>query len=930
MAPLITPGNIAAPARAEDERAEVRRCFRSAPAAATPAVSADDCEHATDGMSRYVRVLASPVGWLICLVWLGATVLGALSFGSVLSELRTEFLPLKGSAAEAAVNAYNAAFPHNKTADTIAVRARGRARARQRCRLSASSCAPPLSQVLWSADGGALSMPAVRNVTASLAAFCAPYAAAGRVVSGPVSATALADAGWASTAASLVTADGSTTFVRITTAGGTKKNNEFVMALRAALPAMLPPGVDGGLTGMTVMTEENQHAIESDIVKSDAVTLPLSLALLACVVRSARLVLLTIACLAAAILTSFAVELALAKRVAVPTFVVSLMVATTVAISLDYSLFLLSFMRSRLARAGSAAAGAEDMRAAVAAMLHRTAHTILVSGATLSACFFSLAFFPVPLLRWPGISTGIAVCFAVIVNITLLPALLLAFPRFWAGDALRTPACLLRLGDAALRAASAALARVTPAPTEAAKKHAGQAGEDEDGDGDDDDGGALWHALAMFTQRYRRVVAALFVLLLLLPFAPHLRGWHVSQAWEGSTPKGAQSLRLYRLMAARFGGATTTAPSLLLGVARNASSDVLSPPLFAATQAAVRAVLVARPDTVVNGLFWSGSNATSLGSVRAALAMSCPTGLACASACPELVCAAQTSARNALAPQRNAVLVKLQPVLDTFTGAGYDWAKSVRAAVLAADAADPLFAWHYVGDSGVNIADAVAYVYDFFPALMGATAAVVFIIVGTAFRSIVTPLRTIATIAVMVVAVYGAACAVYAMGLIDGADSRLFTSDNGGLYWLIPVLCFSISVGLGLDYDIFLIERVLQERRAGWDDVSAVVRGVRRSGPIISWAGAIMAVAFGGLFSASLPLLNQLAFFIVFGVIIDTFVVRTFLVPALMGVLGAANWWPTGRALPPPTKTLPDVAALAQRANTAKVAPVAPDAAARV
>jgi RND superfamily putative drug exporter len=101
----------------------------------------------------------------------------------------------------------------------------------------------------------------------------------------------------------------------------------------------------------------------------------------------------------------------------------------------------------------------------------------------------------------------------------------------------------------------------------------------------------------------------------------------------------------------------------------------------------------------------------------------------------------------------------------------------------------------------------------------------------------------------------------------------------------------------------------VRERELGWDDTSAIVRGVERSGPIISWAGVIMGFAFGGLLSASVPLLNQLSFFIVFGVCVDTFVIRTFLVPAAHGILGSRIWWPCGHLLPPAVRSMPNLRA---------------------
>ena len=69
----------------------------------------------------------------------------------------------------------------------------------------------------------------------------------------------------------------------------------------------------------------------------------------------------------------------------------------------------------------------------------------------------------------------------------------------------------------------------------------------------------------------------------------------------------------------------------------------------------------------------------------------------------------------------------------------------------------------------------------------------------------------------------------------------------------------------GLDYDIFVVSNIVEERKAGWSDTDAVAVGVQRSGPVISWAGVIMAVAFSGFLFSHIPLLNQLGFFVVRG-----------------------------------------------------------------
>jgi putative drug exporter of the RND superfamily len=152
----------------------------------------------------------------------------------------------------------------------------------------------------------------------------------------------------------------------------------------------------------------------------------------------------------------------------------------------------------------------------------------------------------------------------------------------------------------------------------------------------------------------------------------------------------------------------------------------------------------------------------------------------------------------------------------------------------------------------------------------------------------------------MEIAVFGSASAIYCRGLLgDGGVLHTFKGDYG-LFWLMPILAFSLMTGLGLDYDVFIIESICHERDNGWEVGDAISVGVQRSGPIISWAGAIMSVAYGGYLFADIPLLNQLGMFIVFSVVLDTFIVRPLLVPAIMHILGPANFWP--RRCPPVTK----------------------------
>eukprot|EP00511_Aplanochytrium_stocchinoi_P008169 CAMPEP_0204859358 /NCGR_PEP_ID=MMETSP1347-20130617/23651_1 /ASSEMBLY_ACC=CAM_ASM_000690 /TAXON_ID=215587 /ORGANISM="Aplanochytrium stocchinoi, Strain GSBS06" /LENGTH=167 /DNA_ID=CAMNT_0052007821 /DNA_START=834 /DNA_END=1337 /DNA_ORIENTATION=- len=106
-------------------------------------------------------------------------------------------------------------------------------------------------------------------------------------------------------------------------------------------------------------------------------------------------------------------------------------------------------------------------------------------------------------------------------------------------------------------------------------------------------------------------------------------------------------------------------------------------------------------------------------------------------------------------------------------------------------------------------------------------------------------------------------------------------------------MCVIITIGLALDYDVFLIGRVMEHRSAGYDVRAAIVKAVAEVGSTISAAGIIMALAFSGLLLANQTAVDQMGWILSAGVLADTFIVNTFLVPALMSLADGLSWWPT-------------------------------------
>ena len=122
-------------------------------------------------------------------------------------------------------------------------------------------------------------------------------------------------------------------------------------------------------------------------------------------------------------------------------------------------------------------------------------------------------------------------------------------------------------------------------------------------------------------------------------------------------------------------------------------------------------------------------------------------------------------------------------------------------------------------------------------------------------------------------------------------------------------MSFSILVGLALDYDIFLMSRVVEFRKLGWSDRASVCLAIEKTGSIITAAGVIMSVSFAGLLLPKSTVLNQYGFSLFVGVVLDTFIVRTVVVPVIFTafdidkVIKQFNWYPT---IMPPVILSPD------------------------
>ncbi|MGI5122289.1 MMPL family transporter [Marinactinospora thermotolerans] len=132
-------------------------------------------------------------------------------------------------------------------------------------------------------------------------------------------------------------------------------------------------------------------------------------------------------------------------------------------------------------------------------------------------------------------------------------------------------------------------------------------------------------------------------------------------------------------------------------------------------------------------------------------------------------------------------------------------------------------------------------------------------------------------------------------GFQEGNLSGLLPfTPSGSLETSIPLLMFCIAYGLSMDYEVFMLARIKEEYERSGDNTAAVAAGLQRSGPLVSAAGAILALSFAAYATSGVVFLQMLGVGLALAILVDATLIRAVLVPALMRLAGGANWWAPG------------------------------------
>ena len=205
----------------------------------------------------------------------------------------------------------------------------------------------------------------------------------------------------------------------------------------------------------------------------------------------------------------------------------------------------------------------------------------------------------------------------------------------------------------------------------------------------------------------------------------------------------------------------------------------------------------------------------------------------------------------------------------------------------------------FVGGETAAGVDTSTYLAARLPWVIGLVVALAFLLLVAVFRSLVIPLKAAAMNLLSMGAAYGVIVAVYQWGWLSGLFG---VGRTGPIDPWIPLMMFTIVFGLSMDYEVFLLSRMREAWHRSGDNSAAVADGLASTARVITAAAAVMVCVFGSfVVNDPLRILDVFGLGLAVAVLVDATVVRMVLVPAVMQLLGSANWWLPrwlGRAIP--------------------------------
>lgn len=219
--------------------------------------------------------------------------------------------------------------------------------------------------------------------------------------------------------------------------------------------------------------------------------------------------------------------------------------------------------------------------------------------------------------------------------------------------------------------------------------------------------------------------------------------------------------------------------------------------------------------------------------------------------------------------------------VEPYSTRGADLARAVRAVPVPAGV--PVL----VTGPAAQLVDITGSIGERLPLALILIACTTFVLLFLLTGSVLLPVKALLLNLLTMSAVFGVAVWIFQ----DGHLADLLGHTATPLAVAIPVLLFCVAFGLSMDYEVFVLSRIIERHRQGADLRTSVVDGLSRSGRVISAAAAILSVSFLAMLSSRVSFIQFFGLCASLAIILDALLVRPVLVPALMRLAGPWNWW---------------------------------------
>ena len=588
-------------------------------------------------------------------------------------------------------------------------------------------------------------------------------------------------------------------------------------------------GIKVAIAGGPSFYADIQSVSETDLQRSELISLPLAAVVLLLVFGSAVAAGLPLAVGGATVLVALAAIFGVAQATRMSIFVLNLTTLLGLGLGVDYSLLLVSRFREELGR------GAK-LGDAVQRTVATAGRAVFFSGVTVMLGLAGLALFDFAILRSIGIAGAITVAIAVASSVTLMPAILsLLGPRV-------NRLAIRRLGS-----------------------------------GEVNERGP-WARLAHAVMR-RPLAVALPTLALLIALGTPWLGVRFNAPDGSILPERVASRQALDALTDAFGEGSfspMTAAVRTSGPVTSAENIALLYDWVQALQADPR---VARVDSIVSidprltltqyQLLYSADGATPPDRYAAQILSFTTAG--------DLTTVSITPTNGPNRPESRALVGELRAAHPGTIGAGTPSAITPPAGLNA-----------LIGGGAAEIVDVVDTISGEFPRTAAVVILATLLILAVLLRSIVLPIKAVVMNVLSILASFGALVWIFQDGNLS---ALLGFAPLGFVETTIPVILFCVLFGLSMDYEVFLLTRMREIYDRTGDNTAAVAGGLERSGRIITSAALIVVVVAGSFAFAEIVLIKALGVGVAIAVALDATIVRALLVPAPMRLFGKWNWW---------------------------------------